>query len=250
MTVLRVAMVCWVMVWACFYPHLSKAQERCDAVRPLPGSASGYQQRGNRCEGLYVTDVGSQSLDVVSFTRGSPKFDLSAGGSLRVSASTQTSPVHIRAVAIPPRTYYRMDATLARGAVLVWPVGAVLLPESLSANRIGVYGWTGAENKKTFIPVQIVPQGSEAAAVPAGPALLYVQPSFDADQVKWRWAPVQKDACSVFQSWKNAIESPVDAGWPVKINLSQLPAGLNCIEVAANSQRTPWRTIQIRVEIP
>ena len=48
-------------------PSSLHAQElKCDSVRPLPSSSSAYKNRGNRCEGLYVADVGSRSIDMSS----------------------------------------------------------------------------------------------------------------------------------------------------------------------------------------
>src|SRR2546423_7628077 len=120
------------------------AQElKCNGLPPLQASQSGYQKRGDRCEGLYVANVGAHSLAATSFSLGKLRFDLSPMVRLRVSAPGQTLPVNVRAVAIPPKTYYRMDAVLPAGAFVVWPVRDVLLPENLSETRIGIFAWKG-----------------------------------------------------------------------------------------------------------
>ena len=101
---------------------------RCDSLEPIPESSMQYKNRGNRCEGFYVANVGARNIDVVALTIGLLKYDLDKGVKLLISAPTQIRPVHVRAVAIPPRTYYRMDADLDGGKVLEWPVDDVLRP--------------------------------------------------------------------------------------------------------------------------
>jgi len=226
-----------------------RAQDvKCKGLPPLKDSQSGYQKRGDRCEGLYVANVGSHSLAAMSFSLGKIRYELSAAVRLRVSAPGQTHPVNIRAVAIPAKTYYRMDAALPAGASMVWPVRDVLLPEKLGDSRIGIFAWKGAESAKTLIPVRVVAQ--EAAAAP-GPPVLTVQASFDAQQVKWRWAPARDDGCLAFGPRQDAIQKPVTASSPIAINLAQLPAGVHCLEIAAQSGGSAsWETLKLRLEIP
>jgi len=225
------------------------AQElQCKGLPPLQGSQVGYQKRGDRCEGLYVANVGAHSLAATSFSLGKIHYELSSSARLEVSAPGQTQPVNVRAVAIPPKTYYRMDAVLHAGESMVWPVRDVLLRESLTDTRIGIFAWKGPEDNKTLVPVRVVSQGT---AVTAARPFLTVQATFDAQQVKWRSAPAPKGVCLLFGSWQNAIQSPVTASWPVAINLSELPAGPHCIEAAAQSGgSTSWETLKLRVEIP
>lgn len=229
------------------------AQElRCDAaVRPLAGSPFSYQNRGNRCEGLYVADVGSRSVDVISFTFGRVTYDVRSKLPLRVSVSSKAPTVNVRAVAIPPKTYYRMDTLLRPGVTLVWPTTDVLLPENLTDNRIGIFGWTGTEDAKTFVPVRVVMAGSPAAAPGPVPTLLSIQPSFDAEAIKWRWAPAQGPGCMAFGKWQDAITQPVTANFPVRINLRPVLEKFSCVEVVARSRDSlDWATLRIHVEIP
>ncbi len=252
MKAFRINLLLYLLLFCWFQPASLDAQElRCDAVRPLPGSRTSYQKRGNRCEGLYVADVGARSIDVISFTSGNLTYDVGSKLPLRVSVSSRTTSVNVRAVAIPPRTYYRMDAVLHPGVVLVWPVTDVLLPESLTDSRIGVFGWTGTENAKTFVPVRVVTDRSGQVAPGPNPILLTIQVSFDAETIKWRWARAQRDGCAAFEGWQDAITHPVTAGWPVKINLTQVPGRFDCVEIAARSRVSiDWLTLKIRIEMP
>jgi hypothetical protein len=160
----------------------SKAQElKCDALRPPLSSRSAYRNRGNRCEGLYVADVGSRSIDFISYTVGSVRYDLNFKSPLKVSVLGKSPSVNVRAVAVTPKTYYRMDTFVKHGVALVWPVMDVLLPEHLTDNRIGIIGWTGAESTKVFVPVKVTTEGATAATPAMDHVTLLAQTSFDAD---------------------------------------------------------------------
>jgi hypothetical protein len=223
---------------------------RCEPLRPLPGNLSQYKDRGNRCEGLYVADVGSRSVELVSLTLGVISYEMRPGVKLQVSAPGQNAAVHIRAVAKPAGTHYRMDALLAPGSVLLWPVDDVLLRESINASRLGVFGWKEGGADKIFVPVLVTPQ-SPAAVAPLGePARLCVRPSFDTQAVKWRCSQVEGGWCSTSGPWQDAAGGSVDAGQPVEISLRAL-TGSDCVEVAARSTTSrDWATIKLRIELP
>jgi hypothetical protein len=222
--------------------------QHCD---PLPPPESGqpiYKARGNRCEGFYLASYGAQSIELVSLTLGPITFPLQAGVSLGVSTPGSSAMVHVRAVPKPPRMSYRMDATLEPGAVLDWPVNDVLLPENISAGRIGVFGWKDNENGRIYLPVRVVRKGAGGAA--GGPIVLTIRLSFDAELVKWRSTALVRDSCGVFSEWKNATNRGSDAGQPVEIELTRM-GGANCIEIAAKSEtENRWMTEPMRLELP
>jgi hypothetical protein len=213
----------------------------------LRGSKSGYQSRGNRCEGLYVSNVGSRSLAVMSFTLGRLQYDLASPAPIEVTAPGQTQPVNVRAVAIPLKTYYRMDATLAPHATLLWPMKDVLAPEGLTDSRIGIFGWRLTDEKETLVPLRVAAKGASASRTP----LLIIQASFDAEKVKWRWGASGQGQCSKLGAWQDAIQQPVSAGWPIAIDLSELPVGPHCLEAMAQSgSSTEWSPLKLRIDIP
>jgi hypothetical protein len=221
---------------------------RCDGLVQLRGSKSGYQSRGNRCEGLYVSNVGSRSLAVMSFTLGRLQYDLASPAPIEVTAPGQTQPVNVRAVAIPLKTYYRMDATLAPHATLLWPLKDVLAPEGLTDSRIGIFGWRLTDEKETLVPLRVAAKGTAAAS---RAPLLIIQASFDAQKVKWRWGASSQGQCSELGPWQDAIQHPVSAGWPIAIELSKVPAGAHCLEAVAQSgSSTEWSPLKLRIDIP
>src|SRR5258708_1790738 len=122
----------------------------CEPLRPVAGSRSQYKKRGNRCEGLYEADYGAKSLALVSLSFGAIVFPLRAGTKLELTVPGQSRTVHVRAVCKPANVAYEMDAVLAAGSTLTWPVDDVLLPEGLNAKQVGVFAWMDENNHHIF----------------------------------------------------------------------------------------------------
>lgn len=244
-------MVAILMATGFVYSNPVAAQTgHCASLRTEPESPLHYKHRDNRCEGMYVADVATNVIELLSFTQGDLSYDLKPGVELLVSAADRTGPLNIRAVAKPPSTHYQMDAVLGAGATLTWPVADVLLPEGLNADRVGIYGWRGSEREKIFIPVQVKVQGGRETGFQRQPAFLSVRPSFDTELIKWRWAAENQGVCSVYGAWNSAVHSLLDAGQPVKIVLNNLK-GQVCIQIEAKeSDSNDWSLIKIQAELP
>jgi hypothetical protein len=172
----------------------------CDE-RLLPQDQGGFgytiREPEIRCEGLYESSVRAPSLEVVSYLYDTPRFDLSPQETIQVVAPANPADtaglVRVRAVALPLKTYYRMDAVLPRGEALNWPVRDVLGPAGLTVDQIGVFGWSGSEADKVFIPVRLELEDGQAAG--EGPReagqspspRLSIRLSSDAEKVLWRY---------------------------------------------------------------
>ena len=232
------------------------AGKSCDrTLTPFPGSQLGYKPLTNRCEGFYVSRVSSGSLEVVSLTRGRLDYEWRADVVLEVTAPAAADrPINIRAVAIPLKTYYRMDSELPPGEKLIWPLRDILHPGKLTADRVGVFGWTGDRGDKEFFPVrvrQIAPledqTGQEADVV-----TLVVRSSVDVDSFLWRMSERDGDRCLAFGGWQKILQAPRHAGAPVMI---QLPEGENsaeglCVEVAAKERQSDdWLKLSLRIRM-
>lgn len=233
-----------------FSSRLRAQTLQCDSLRPVQGSQSQYKNRGNRCEGLYVADIGASKIEILSLTIGEISFSLTKGEELQVSVPNTTGTVHIRAVARPPKTYYRMDASLSPGTTLEWPVNDVLLPENISSNRVGIFAFRDDGNQRIFIPTQIVAKSAHQNLTSRVGVFLAIRPSFDADSIKWRWSIFNQGICSRFGNWQNAATSSVDAGQSVDILLRGLKEQ-TCVEVAAKTHgKEDWSTLKLSIEIP
>lgn len=172
------------------------AEGICDSLRPV-SSALGYKVRqpSVRCEGLYESTVRAVGLEVVSFVSEPLEFDLQRdevieiiGPDLSAVAGGRDMPLRVRAVALPLKTYYRMDAVLGSNARVDWPVADVLRPAGLEASQIGLFGWLGTEADKTFVPVRVARSGASGIEVstPRNEAMLYLRVTSDAEEVLWR----------------------------------------------------------------
>lgn len=227
----------------------------CDPVlAPFPGSDLGYTAHDDRCEGFYVSNVSSESLEVVSVLYGNLHFDWKPDVVIEVSAPTYTKgAVNIRAVAIPLKTYYRMDGTVSPKKSLRWPVKDVVFPGQLTAQRLGVFGWVGTESDKTFVPLRVT-QKDRAKSVPAKEnTYLIVRSSVDVDTVTWRYSSAEGKRCSKFNQWQEHPNAPVNAGWPVTITLPKRPAQKDdlCLEIAAKERdNDEWLSLSIRIWRP
>ena len=91
--------------------------EKCDTLVPAQGQIE-YRWRQNRCEGFYRSNVSSGDLELVSLLVGRLSGETTRDSQLEIVVPAVprplAGPIRIRAVAIPPRTYYRMDATVER----------------------------------------------------------------------------------------------------------------------------------------
>jgi hypothetical protein len=196
---------------------------------------------------MYEADYGAKSIALVAFTLGPINYTLRAGTIVELTVPKQSVDVHVRAIAKPANVAYEMDAVLAPGSTLAWPVDDVLLPENLIDKQVGVFAWKSENAKKVYVPVRAAASGS--APSPNSKPIIVLRPSFDAQVVKWRWAAVTMSGCSVPGSWSDANPTQVDAGQTTVITLPQTP-GLFCIDVAAQCSGTDWAPLSLRVEVP
>ena len=66
------------------------------------------------------------------------------------------APIHVRAVGIPERLYYEMDADMPHGRALDWPIKEVVIPERIAPTDIGVYAFhAGVGGDPVLLPVTI-----------------------------------------------------------------------------------------------
>lgn len=234
----------------------SAQDQLCDtAIRPI-GGALGYGARGARCEGLYESPVSAVNLELVSLLRGKLRFDPRRHKSLKVISPDDAGaaqPIRVRAVALPIKTYYRMDGVLAADRTMVWPLHEVLARTGLTAAQLGVFAWVGAAADKLFIPLAVVP--GEAAETPPGPAPpgpappgpasveLTVRTPVDIERMVWRARP---DGTPV-PAWQNVTAMPLVAGRSITLVLPNGAAAVMHAEVQAKRRNSDqWIRLRFR----
>lgn len=238
-----------------FSPILADSQaQACDAsIQSVDGSLGYGRREGDvRCEGLYRSPVGAPSIEVVSFYQGVLAYSLSDSVVLQVSVSRDNrdlpDSIHIRAQALPLNTFYRMDASLAVGDALHWPVNDVLLPAGINSQRIGLYAWTGTEQEKTLIPVVV--HEDRGLAQPDSDnttASLKVRCAVATESVWWR----SYESDTKPSQWVCIDEPYLSPGSIVTIELTKSLNSISAIEVAAElPDRDEWQTLLVKLLLP
>ena len=240
--------VVWMLILLFGWPALSFGQagkEFCDmALTPVEDKALAYEGRGgNRCEGLYTARVGGQ-FEVVSLLIGTLDYLWLEDTDLTVSSPHVTaSGVNIRAVALPEKTYYRMDSRLDPQGHLTWSTGEVLVRERLAAGDVGVFGWVAMERGREFVPVQVVRAGGTAEG--NAPIHLGLRPSVDMENVSWRHARFVDGDCREWTQPEKVFSSRVDSisfsqGDLIPVVLPERRSAVECVEIYSREAGGDW----------
>lgn len=152
------------------------AQDACDpGLEAASGRATAYQDRGDRCEGVYALKVSSTKLRLGSFIARFDGFDPSESKGLEIEWPTlprSEATIRLRAYSLNPRSYYRMDTEVpAESRRFRWPV-ELLAALDLGRPEIGVVGWTTddrCQGTETYLPLRIHSSGSSGASDAATP---------------------------------------------------------------------------------
>jgi hypothetical protein len=150
----------------------SPAAPPCDDnLLRLAAPVNGYQQRGNRCEGLYARQVAGTTLFLSSFTESFEKYDLESDDSLLVRWHVPSdSSIQLRAETIRPGRNYRMDArAVPRDTAYRWS-NRILRSERIGRSDLGVLGWTrvtvGNRKRLAYVPLAISQKTALSACGP------------------------------------------------------------------------------------
>jgi hypothetical protein len=166
----------------------------CDPGLELESdSPIAYRMRGDRCEGVYWLKVNSDDLRVESWTAWFEDYEYGDSRPLRVGWSLPpgaAGPVRLRAQALKPQTYYRMDTRLpGMGTPWAWPTD-VLGGLRLGRADLGIVGWTSlplgsGKEEPVYLPLTV---GQGEAARPDGYRVVLV-PGERLVEVTWSLAP-------------------------------------------------------------
>lgn len=226
----------------------STSEDMCDrSLKPSKGNY-GYVKRNNRCEGMYERKVKiSETLDIVRVIRGNIQYELKDRVIIEVIGPHQpplpNEFIRVRAIALPRRTYYQMDARLENNRLL-WPAGEVLVHFHLYAYRIGVFGWIGSEEEKIFIPVQVIQRGNTASD---SSEAITIRTAEDIEALKWRFH-VEGQPPQLPYVWRDVIKNPLQAGDIADITLPDGPPKVLKVEITAKKkQSNDWLNRTIRV---
>ncbi len=138
------------------------AQSNCDpSLTKLSNGPLGYKDRGDRCEGIYIKEVGSTSLQLASFTQVFGAYNVQNGKPILIEWNKipGASDMHLRAQGLKRKLYYRMDSDQPNSRTsFSWPTN-LLASLGIVKNDIGILAFTplmiGDAKKNVFIPLNI-----------------------------------------------------------------------------------------------
>lgn len=171
-----------------------RGEDLCDPeLERESDSPMAYGPREDRCEGLYRLKVNSDKLLVRSWTAWFEDFDPTDPRPLELGWSVPPGaggPVLVRAYALKPRTFYRMDTRLP-AAEAPWAWSTRLLGQlRLGRSELGILGWTelesAGEEGRVYLPLTV---RQSAAAEAAGYRVALV-PGERLVELSWRVLPV------------------------------------------------------------
>jgi hypothetical protein len=203
-----------------------QAADLCDPSLEPINSRLGYQPRdAMRCEGLYVSNVSAaRGLDLVGLTRGPVRFDPQRDGSLQLTPVVTDRPLRLRGVAVPEKTYYRLDARLPAGGGLEWRLSDVVIPQGLGPDQLGLVALREGE-PAVYVPLQ---------AGGSGAVMMLIRPSRSATALWWRYAPQGSGGCGRMSKWRTAESRwGFDRGAPARVELPDELSGALCVEAQA-----------------
>ena len=209
------------------------SQMTCDStLSPVSNPATAYEQRVARCEGFYRSKVSVGNLEVVGLMLGRLDFDLTQTKFLQITSPAVTNQlILIRAVGIPLKTYYRLDAELVPNGSFRWPIHEVLARAKLSGRKIGLSGRL-ADHPDVYVPLAVDTQYSKDT-------LLTLRASLDVGKVMWRYAEMDKGACFKLGAWQE-VDHPrgFRSGDAIEIQLPNDHFSQLCVEVAAEPRNS------------
>ncbi|MCI5144281.1 MAG: hypothetical protein D3923_01850 [Candidatus Electrothrix sp. AR3] len=176
-------------------------QIQCDSeLIPVDNPTIAYKKRKNRCEGFYQSPV-SGNLELVSLLYGRLEFDGKKDDMLHIVApQIAHRRIHIRAVGIPLKTYYRLDAQLHPDESLAWPLDIVKKMNLRSAD-IGLLGQV-VDEPGSYTPLL----AKKGKGSPLIPLILVLRSSVDIGKVMWRLGSLKGQQCDQSKADWETIE--------------------------------------------
>jgi len=233
------------------------AQDRCADLDPTT-DAVGYQVRTDdeRCEGFYRSPIRDAAIEIVSLTLGSVLYNLETDHSLTVSVpqslGTVAGEINIRSVALPLGVYYRMDARVASGGAMTWPLDHILKPAKLGAAAIGIFGWIGEGKPELYMPVAVAVESNKTPPVASRSdgILLSLRFPVDVDTLQWRfWVDGKERELDL--SWRSGVAQGLRTGETATLTIPDGESAVLILEIAVRRADTgEWRKRKIRLLRP
>ena len=167
----------------------------CDPGLHQTGDSYGYRLRGDRCEGVYIREVGGTMLQVVSLTESVEDFNPAANKNLLVQwMAPGITNIRLRAYGLRHRLYYRMDSFRPAGSTSYEWSPSLLAALGLKKHELGLVAWVPQpidnKTRDVYLPVRLTQQGPASRSRRYDLALL---PGVELAEVFVSLAPLRSD---------------------------------------------------------
>ena len=126
---------------------------------------------------------------------GKLEFEVALSTRLEIGVPMGDPEVRVRAVAIPLKTYYRMDLLGLGQQPVAWPLGDVVVPSGLTSARLGLFAYKDTRQGRLYLPVE-VRDARTSATKSHGPPTMTLRSDVDLENLKWRFGKVDaRGAC-------------------------------------------------------
>ncbi len=133
----------------------------CDPAVPLRRDVNyGYQERGDRCEGIYAeSPVSGSTISVASLTKGTVEYEFTRTPLEIAWPSGLDRPVRLRARPLRPDLFYQMDTVRpATPSSFAWPTD-FLLRYQMKPQDLAILGWSmvpvGGQDIAVYLPLTV-----------------------------------------------------------------------------------------------
>jgi hypothetical protein len=217
----------------------AQAPECEKGLDPQSDSPYGYGPRGDRCEGMYIRQVGGTTLAIVSLTREFERYDPVSDERLYLAWSPPGAPtLRIQVRGIQPDLYFGMDAQRpAANGFYAWPT-SLLAPLRILQPDIGVLAWTrigvGEDSLQVYLPVSITraKRGPQATSLK-----LVVYPVAELRELYLSVAGVTSDGrpapAGLIMDREPQLQGYYPPERPIRLTLPSLAPGLYRVEASA-----------------
>jgi hypothetical protein len=192
----------------------------CAAVLPSQARQPAYARATNptRCEGFFDRNVSQPFIEVVSLTRAAPgTLTPDSQGLLNFSGLPRLD-LNLTIQPLRSTPLYRVDAQLARGAVLAWNSSPMLQATALKPRDLGLLALAdGPAEPPALAPVSVAGAEENAAL-----AYAVLRPSVAVSALAWRayrigsapgtWAPIAGPPLFAWERIVLPIPLPGDGG--------------------------------------
>jgi hypothetical protein len=218
----------------------------CDTtLTPTDDPQYSYSERGNRCEGFYVSDISISEIDVVSVLQGKLYYDLDSNETVEISSEiVKDRTIYIRAQAIPLKTYYRMDAQLLPNTTLDWSINEVITPCSLSSKKIGLMGWYMSDGERIYVPLKTKTEVNSSGN--DNIIRVVFRSTVDLDSIRYTWYSYETQEST---GWQRNLRDSSRAGMPIVVNLMHEAQGRQLLVITGKVMNTEdtWKRRKINL---